>query len=246
MRYEDIRNHVQKMLQAELARRLRVLKDQGPERFASTVASDNARALLAEGSEVYWGTIGRELQDEDLKRFSVESRLPFDDVLSERSRILPVIHRDLLAMLAEFDVRKAELEAIDIGAFPHQVPVIPKVMPEAKEASRTLAEVVDLFINEHVRVGVWVERARSKQEATLGVLIELLGGETPMASITKKQAQDVKAVLLTLPANKNKNPKTRDLSLRDAAKVPGVEPMSPTTLNGYLGAFHTFMEGLSL
>ena len=118
---------------------------------------------------------------------------------------------------------------------------LPGGAPEAA-SRRTLAEVVDLYINEQVRVGGWAVRTRAKQEATLGVLVELLGGATPMDSITKRDAQDVKSVLLTMPANKNNNPKTRNLSIREAAKVQGVAPIGPLTLNGYLGAFHTFTD----
>lgn len=242
MRYEDIRNHVQAMLQAELTRRLRELKDQGPEQFAPSTAWDNTRALLAEGAETYWETVGQDAQEENLKRFSKQSGVPLDEVLTDRAKILPLLHRGLLAMIAEFDAKKAELEVLELGEVPKVMKDPATPVPDLEGAGKTVAEVVELYVSEQVRVGGWVERTRAKQEATLGVLVELVGAETPMAAITKKHAQDVKAVLLTVPARKNTTPKLRKLTLREAARVQGVPTLSPTTLNGYFGAFFTFAD----
>lgn len=242
MRYEDIRNHVQTMLQAELTRRLQELKDQGPDRFAANAAWDNTRALLAEGAETYWETVGEEAQAENLQRFAKQSGVPFDDVLTDRAKILPLLHRGLLAMIAEFDAKKAELEVLELGEAPKFAKDVVTTARELEGAGKSIAEVVELYVNEQVRVGGWVERTRAKQEATLGVLVELVGSETPMSAITKKHAQDVKAVLLTVPARKNTMPSLRKMTLREAAKVEGVPTLSPTTLNGYFGAFFTFAD----
>lgn len=242
MRYEDIRNHVQKMLQAELTRRLKELRDHGPDRLVANAAWDNTRALLAEGAETYWETVGKQAQDENLQRFANQSGVPFDDVSTDRAKILPLLHRGLLAMIAELDAKKTELEALELSEAPVATKDRATTLPDIDGAGKTVAEVVELYVSEQVRVGGWVERTRAKQEATLGVLVELVGSETPMNAITKKHAQDVKAVLLTVPARKNTLPKLRKMTLREAAKVQGLPTLSPTTLNGYFGAFFTFAD----
>ena len=145
-------------------------------------------------------------------------------------------------MIAEFDAKKAELEVLELGEAPMATKDPATTVPDLEGAGKSIAEAVELYVNEQVRVGNWVERSRAKQEATLGVLVELVGCETPMNAVTKKHAQDVKAVLLTVPARKNTTPKLRKMTLREAAKVQGMPTLSPTTLNGYFGAFFTFAD----
>ncbi len=58
------------------------------------------------------------------------------------------------------------------------------------------------------------------------MLTELLGTERRMTSITKQDAQNVKRVLLELPANRNKMPLTRNLPLLEAVKVQDVQKIT--------------------
>ena len=74
------------------------------------------------------------------------------------------------------------------------------------------------------------------------MLTELLGADRPMASITKKDAQSAKRVLLELPANRNKMPQTRNLSLLDAAQVKDVPKITTVTIDGYISVFQSFYE----
>ena len=139
---------------------------------------------------------------------------------------------------------RKKLQALDLSTDAESPPTgqMKKLVAVPETSGATLEEAVAAFIREHTQIGVWVDRTRSKQEATLGVLVELLGGKTKMSSITKQDAQNVKAVVISLPANKNKNPKTRDLPLKEAAKVYGVPKLSPATVNAYLGAFYSFFD----
>ncbi|WP_054007018.1 site-specific integrase [Cypionkella psychrotolerans] len=241
MRYDEIRTIVQGVLQQTLQHTIARLDNQGPLHKYNPVAEDNARSILAAGAEDYWEMVGPEEVEKTLEKVASFSGRPRTEIEASKSDVLELFRTGMLAYWNAVDDHRKKLQSVDLttGLHPRQKDAaIQQEQPDSD--SRTLAEVVALYIKEQDGIGAWVERTRAKQEATLGVLVELVGSATAMASISKKNAQDVKSVLLALPPNKNKNPFTRNLSLRDAAKVPGIEPMSPVTLNAYLSAFHTF------
>ena len=240
MRYDEIRTIVQGVLQQTLQRTIARLDNQGPLHKYNPTAEENARSILSAGAEDYWEMVGPEEVERTLARVTAFSGRPRAEIEVSKADVLELFRTGMLAYWNAVDDHRKKLQSVDLITVPIMGQKDNLLHREVTNDSTTLAEVVALYIKEQDRIGAWVERTRAKQEATLGVLVELVGSATPMASISKKNAQDVKAVLLSLPPNKNKNPLTRNLSLRDAAKVPGIESMSPVTLNAYIGAFHTF------
>ncbi len=70
-------------------------------------------------------------------------------------------------------------------------------------------------------------------------MAELTNNKAP-AEMTKTDAQEVKAALFKLPKNRTKNPKTRDLPLRDMLEMSGVDRIAARTMNVYLGHMQHF------
>ena len=240
MRYGEIRSIVQAMLQQTLQSTIARLDNQGPLHNYNPAAEDNARSILAAGAVDFWEMVEPEEVERTLERVTSFSGRTRPEIETSKSDVLELFRTGMLAYWTAVDDHRNKLQFVDLTSEPQTRQKDALRHQELDSDSKTLAEVVALYIKEQDRIGAWVERTRAKQEATLGVLVELIGSATPMFSITKKTAQEVKAVLLALPPNKNKNPLTRSLSLRDAAKVRGIESMSPVTLNAYIGAFHTF------
>ena len=248
MRYDEIRAHVEKVLRKEFDHRIAEIGEKGPRATYTPDRFDAARTTLAEGADAFWKRMGRESAEHWLELTAQSAGISRPELEADRAETLKLLHVGMRAVVDAIEGQSRAVHSFDLVSPPE-----PSKGPSGATgglgagvsevaSGKTLAEVVDLYINEQVRVGGWAVRTRAKREATLGVLVELLGGATPMDTITKKDAQDVKSVLLKIPANKNKNPKTQNLSLREAANVPGVASLSPATLNGYLGAFHMFAE----
>lgn len=63
-----------------------------------------------------------------------------------------------------------------------------------------------------------------------------------VGALTKADARLVKNALQRLPKNRNKSPRTRDLSLSATLELTGVPLASVRALNGYMSAYQTFLR----
>ena len=97
--------------------------------------------------QTYWETVGKQAQDENLQRFANQSGVPFDDVSTDRAKILPLLHRGLLAMIAELDAKKTELEALELSEAPVATKDRATTLPDIDGAGKTVAEVVELYVS---------------------------------------------------------------------------------------------------
>ena len=246
MRYDEIRTCVQAMLQESLQRTIARLDTQGPLHNFNAVVEDGTRSLLAAGTEDYWEMVGPEEIERSLQKVTTFSGRSRDEIEASRADVLELYRVGLLAYWEAVQDHRRKLQSVELLPVAGREGSVQGKIPEKTgtktNLNATLSDVVNQYIDENWQAGVWVARTRDKQKATLGVLIELLGGSTLISSIGMQEAQDVKIVVRGIPSNKNKNPKTRDLSLRDAAKVPGVQRLSSETVNFYLGAYYTFFD----
>ncbi len=246
MRYEEIHSHVQKLLREDLARRIERMNASGPPPSNTPEKFAEVHTILEEGSDALWTRLGKNAADAQLARFAESSGVALAEVEAHRAEILKLLHIGTAAVLKAVEGRYDALNRFDLLGQPETPKASPEAAPgllgpiQEDKPGEALSDVVDLYIREQVRVGAWVGGTHAKREAMLAVLTELLGATTPMYAITKKDAQEVKSVLFDLPANKNKHPAVRDLSLREAAKLKGLPTLSARTLNDYLGTFHTF------
>ena len=234
------------MLREALRLTLARLDRQGPLHNYNGASEENTRGLLAAGRDDYWEMVGPSEVERVLDKIAAFAGRPRTEIEESQSEALELYRVGQLAYWDAVAEHRKKLQALDLlTEASTDTPSnghVKKNFGGPESSGATLEEAVAAFIREHAQIGVWVDSTRTKQEATLGVLIELLGGKTKMSAIGKQDAQDVKAVVISLPANKNKNPKTRDLPLKEAAKVDGVQKLSPATVNAYLGAFYSFFD----
>lgn len=246
MRYDELRAHVETVLRKEFEHRFAEIGEKGPRDAYTPDRFDAARAILAEGAEAYWKRTGEKGERDWLGKVAQTAGISPDELEPDRAQTLKLLHVGIRAVVDALEGRTEAVHAFDLLKPPQAANVPSEAAPGLSgpmaldEPGETLGAVVDLYIKEQVRVGAWVGGTQEKRKAMLGVLTELLGAATPMNAISKRDAQDVKSVLFDLPANKNKHPIARDLSLREAAKLKVEHTLSPRTLNDYLGTFHTF------
>ena len=104
----------------------------------------------------------------------------------------------------------------------------------------TLSDAFQDYLSEQDRAKSWRGKTAEKNKRALDHLIEIFGPDRILDSISQKDAQEVKKLMMELPARRKTLPATRNLSLRDAAKVEGLRKISVETLNWYLQAFAAF------
>lgn len=117
-----------------------------------------------------------------------------------------------------------------------------QVVGKAFEATNktTLGSAFDDYLAEQERAKTWRGKTAEKNRRALDHLIEIFGTDRVLASITQKDAQEAKKLMMELPARRKTMPATRDLNLRDATKISGLSKISVETLNWYLQAFAAF------
>ncbi|WP_226575134.1 site-specific integrase [Acuticoccus sediminis] len=183
-----------------------------------------------------------ELSDEilDLGRFRAESGITDEAWNTHKAQLLHEMRK------AARDQAQAVLDAardFERYDFAHSAPAAPPA-PEAPEAVpvTSLSETVEAYLGENRRAATWTSKTAEKKRVALELLKDLTGSDRPVASVSRKDAQEVKKLLLELPTNRNKRPETRNLSARDAAKVAGLPKLDTVTVNSYLSIYQSLFR----
>lgn len=105
---------------------------------------------------------------------------------------------------------------------------------QLQHADISLQAVVESYMDEMQKAGVWGKRAVEQVEDCLGVLTDYMGADRTIASISHAEARQVKELLTQLPANRNKKRETRDLPITKQIMVQGIPRLSVTSINKHL------------
>ncbi|WP_162798449.1 site-specific integrase [Sulfitobacter sp. SK012] len=132
----------------------------------------------------------------------------------------------------------AHVKALDSYQFGSEVQTTGHA--SAVNNSTTLGDAFQDYLAEQERAKTWRGKTAEKNGRALDHLIEIFGADRVLASISQKDAQEAKKLMMELPSRRKTLPATRDLSLRDATKVDGLNKISVETLNWYLQAFAAF------
>lgn len=108
-----------------------------------------------------------------------------------------------------------------------------------QQSSLTLKQAITDFMAERMQGGGWTERTRISRVAQFALLYEIFGEDFNIAALDAIKASNVKKTLQSLPKNRNKNSKTRGLSLPDVLKVTGIEKLDTKTINDYLSSYQS-------
>jgi integrase len=241
MRHDELRVVMHGYFKRALAARIDQIGANGLQSELD-LAPQATTQMLAEGtSEDYWGIMAPHGTDAFLRRLCEATGLSGPGSTKEADRVLQeykLAHRDFLRALVK---HQASLEHYDFTG--SMAPVLQAPAPEAPaDLGIALQTAIDDYVAENKRAGSWQSATFEKKEANLALLTEYFGADRLVVEITKRDAQDIKRVLLELPANRHKMPQTRTLSVREATKVTGLAKISAVTVNGYISTFQSFFE----
>ena len=116
MRYDEIHAHVQRMLREDLAQRLDELTEKGHRATYTSDRFEDARALLAKGSDAHWENVGSEVVEALLGRFARTSGAPREEVDAHRPEILKLLHHGAVAVLEALEGRNKAIHSFDPSA----------------------------------------------------------------------------------------------------------------------------------
>lgn len=240
MKYEDIRQHVEGHFRNLLAGfRARTAEDGPVDEQALRVLE--ASVWLAEAPTGDAADITRPDGADGLLREFCELR-GVDPELDPKARqlLLSEIQKGYRSYLRAALDHNAALGHYDLSpaASPAPAPAT-EAHPEAG-GTDLLADVAKAHLDEGTRIGKWRAKTLTEKQDALELLVEVVGNK-PVASMTKADARDMKAVLQKLPKNRSKNPATRDLSLADMLEAAGVERLSVRTMDAYISHCQTLM-----
>ena len=101
------------------------------------------------------------------------------------------------------------------------------------ENVKKLSTVFNEYIAEMTAANVWNTKSEKEKRASLNGLIDIIG-DIPIDKLSFDIGRMYKQTLMQLPANRNKNPRYRDLIIEDILKLDDVKPMSVRTVNNNL------------
>jgi len=162
--------------------------------------------------------------------------------------------RNLIKETGKFDEDSFRLEVdekLGLGLFPDLQSNQPSPEPyvvksnsiEVKynkvENSKLIREVVDEFLV--LRKGVVGEKLLDEYRVLTNEFIEIIGN-IPVSLLSKEDIRNYIKTLIKLPINRRKNPRYRDLSIKEVMKLKGVTPQSRINVNKCLTRLTTFMR----
>lgn len=236
MRFEEIRAVLQKHFQDRLlALKARIAMDGRLDRLTLAAlqnGAEDAQQALATGEPMLGDTLRAPGEPDTVTRFI--DRYELDVALGSPQH----------AMLAE-EVKRAyrdyctaalaynqSLEGYDFSESSKATLAPP---PAAEPTNKNpLKEVCAAFIEEGIRTNQWAPRPLGEKREHLGLLQEIIGPDISIENVTAENARQVKAVLQKYPKSRNKNPRTRNLSLTEAIELLDIEKLNVKTINNYL------------
>ena len=122
-------------------------------------------------------------------------------------------------------------------------PITKAIIEQPTEPAYTVAQAIQDYADESLRTGNWTAKTKGEQISCLELLQEILGTQTEVRSIGRKQMAEVKGTLLRFPTNRNKDRRYRGKSISEILKMD-VNPLSNRTVNNYLIRYSSFFNWL--
>jgi integrase len=104
----------------------------------------------------------------------------------------------------------------------------------------TLDQACQEFVNMRMSEGEWDNNTKEEKEAYLAVLKEILGKNFDITQIDAEKAREIRAIIVRIPVNRNKDKATKNISLMAAIEAKGLKPIAPATVNKYINCYKAF------
>jgi len=241
MRHDELRGLIHQFFKKALLRQTDKLNANGPMSELELAPVETAQRLAEASDEDFWDILHPNGAEAFLSQFCEASGIPQSEAIENPARVqreYKLAYRD---MLRAWETNRVLLENYDYAERETRAPLASEITITAS-SSLTLQQAIDEYTYEAKRAGTTRAATLAKKVTNLGMLTELFGPDRLLASLTKQDAQHAKRTLLELPANRNKMPTTRGLTLLDAVKVQGVAKVTAVTIDGYISTFQTFFD----
>jgi hypothetical protein len=103
----------------------------------------------------------------------------------------------------------------------------------ARDDSLTLSQLIEAYCAEKIREGSWTPKTQYSNRGMYDLLLKIVGNP-PVSRLDAVVARRYKTTLQKLPANLEKNPAYRGLSIPDVLAMKPKDLMTVTTLNNHL------------
>lgn len=100
-----------------------------------------------------------------------------------------------------------------------------------------LDEISQKFVDMHMRDKQWDENTKKEKLSYISVLKEIVGEKFDISLMDAEKAREVRDIILLIPVNRNKDAKTRKLTLKKALEVKGKQPIAAATVKKYLDCY---------
>ncbi len=174
---------------------------------------------------------GAELEEDDtIERVNQAMKLAIDPSSTDAVKIKANYNLAYPAMLRE--VLRFNEEQICFNFAP------PKHSQQSgPQKKHTLDEISQKFVDMHMKDKQWDDNTRKEKLVYLTILQEIMGEKFDVTQMNAEKAREVRDIILRIPVNKNKDPKTKNLSLKKAIEVKGTKPIAAPTVKKYLDCY---------
>jgi integrase len=238
MKYDEIREHVRVYFRTSLEAFRERVADNGPLDELGMDALSYAKGFAEQDIET-WQMLYANGEDGLLSAFCRNRGLTRANLSNDDCKhILSELKKGHRAYAEAALGHNADLADLDLGEAPTRAAELPDDLPEVGPGYR---EIVERYFKEAAHSGALAATTESSKRDALDLLGQITGDKPPVA-LTKADAQRVKDVLLRLPKDRNKSPRTRGLSLEEMLEVKGLPVISSRTVNVYIGGMQTFFK----
>lgn len=239
MRYDELRTVLRTHFLEMLARHKERMGQSGPldalrlQSLQNSVAFGDAAA--ATGEPVFQADdADAEVLQRIIERYDLRIASG-TEAYDKLRRLFPIAYRDYARAVLQHNEGYASFDF-------QQSAVTERQLKSEVTDVTSLNKLAEMYFDEAERGGQWAGKTKFEKADHLDLLREIVGPEIDVRDISMKLAQEVKSILLSYPRNRNKNPATKGLALRDVVSMSGVEKINAQTINKYLQTYGTMFE----
>ncbi|TDI59729.1 MAG: site-specific integrase [Alphaproteobacteria bacterium] len=235
MRYDEIRAVIKRHFKGLLEKRREDINAHGRlSAYDHSVLASSLSIAEAPGGEGL--PLASEVRDDALRRFQALYGLSLDGGSEEYRMLADEFqrgYRDFIKAVLRHD-RSLDGYTFDSDAAAgHTGPAA-----AANDVPATpLSWMAERYLEEGELASQWAAKTLGEKREQFALLYEIVGADIDARAVTLAIARKVKEVIMKYPKNRNKDGRTRGLSLDDALAVEGVQTISVKTINTYLASY---------